>query len=145
MDTRRIALLRRGLLVSAASCVSIGMYVGGPSSFADTFNKVGADTELPLETLAIEQVKVEEEIISRAHRDTRTRSLMRDRSRTAPSMQFDAPAAQTSRGTTQGPVRDPAFWESRAASTTRPTGRDTHESTPGVVRSIRFEEFKHWT
>ncbi len=60
MDTRQFTLFRRGLLVSSACCLSIVAYLSIPAGFVDTIDKVGQDTALPLETLAVEQVKVEE-------------------------------------------------------------------------------------
>jgi|ERR1700758_3190756 hypothetical protein len=142
MDTHRFALFRRGLLVSAACCLSIGAYLGMPTGLVDTFSKVGADAQLPLETLAVEQVKVDDDVIAPAHREMRTHNLVRDPSGAAPLPPLRPPHSRS-----PGQPHHQAIWESRdaSASASRATGRDTRERRPGVVRSIRFDDFKHWT
>ncbi|HEY4352997.1 MAG TPA: hypothetical protein VGN31_17325, partial [Paraburkholderia sp.] len=72
MDTRRFALLRRGLVLSGA-CVVAGVYIGMPTGFADVFSKVGADAQTPLETLAVEQVKVDDDGMTPVRREMHAR------------------------------------------------------------------------
>ena len=149
MDTRRFALFRRGLVLSAA-CVAAGVYIGMPAGFADVFSKVGADAQTPLETLAVEQVKVDDDVMTPVHRETRARKLARNPSHTgwpgdaSPLRPLQTPHKQSLGSTQDGPHHH-AIWESKDASTARGTGRDARERTPGVVRKIRYEDFKHWT
>jgi hypothetical protein len=139
MDTRRFALFRRGMFVSAA-CVAIGVYLGMPTGFVEVFGKVGADAQTPLETLAVEQVKVDDDVMTPVRRDAHPRELARNPSRN------DAPLRplQTPRSQSAG-EHHRAIWESKDASAARPAGRDARERTPGVVRKIRLQDFKYWT
>jgi hypothetical protein len=140
MDTRRFTLFRRGLMVSAA-CVAIGIYIGMPSGFVDVFSKVGADAQMPLETLAVEQVKVDDAMMAPVRRETHTRELARNPSRNeAPMRQLQTPRSQS-----PGEPHHQAIWESKDAAAAHSGGRDARERTPGVVRKIRYEDFKHWT
>jgi hypothetical protein len=111
MRTRPTAWFRRALLAGAAACLSISVYTGVPAGLADALNKVGNAAQLPLETLAIEQVT-----------DART---------DAGFAAQHTPAA--------------SVWQSRDATTIRRDVRAVHERAPGVVHSIRVDDFKHWT
>jgi hypothetical protein len=144
MDTHRFALFRGGLFVSAACCLSIGVYVGMPSGLFDVFSKVGADAQLPLEALAVDQVKVDD-VIAPAPRESRSHSIARRPSRGESLMQPHMQATRTTRGQSQGDPHHQEIWKSRDASAARAIGRDAHERKPGVVRSIHYEDFKHWT
>ncbi|GAB2901586.1 hypothetical protein GCM10027093_43070 [Paraburkholderia jirisanensis] len=110
MQTHPSAWVRRALLISAAGCLSISVYTGVPAGLADALDKVGNAAQLPLETLAIEQVT-----------DARDAALAGQQ----------MPAA--------------SVWQSRDSATIRRDVRAAHERAPGVVHSIRFEDFKHWT
>ncbi|MDQ7976968.1 hypothetical protein QYH69_06880 [Paraburkholderia sp. SARCC-3016] len=149
MDTRRLALFRRGMFFSAA-CVMGGVYVGMPAGFVDAFGKLGAQAQTPLETLAVEQVKVDADQMAPVRRESGARELARNPSHSdsardaAPLRPLRAPHGQPS-GSMQGEPRHQGIWESKDASAARATGRDAHERTPGVVRKIRYEDFKHWT
>jgi hypothetical protein len=111
MQIRPSTWIRRALLVSAAGCLSISVYTGVPAGLADALNKVGNAAQLPLETLAIEQVA-----------DARGEAAL---------------AGQ--------PMPAASVWQSRESTTIRRDVRAAHERAPGVVHSIRFEDFKHWT
>jgi hypothetical protein len=144
MDTRRFALFRRGLVFSAA-CVVAGVYIGMPTGFTDVFSKVGADAQTPLEALAVEQVKVDDNEMTPARRETRARKLARNPVRNeSPLRPLQTPHRQSLGSTQDGPHHQ-AIWESKDASTTRGTDRDARDRTPGMVRKIRYEDFKHWT
>jgi len=145
MDTHRFALFGRGLLVGAA-CVATGVYIGMPAGFADVFSKVGADAQTPLETLAVEQVKIDDDLMPPVHRETRARKLARNPSHNSdsPLRPLQTPHRQSSGSAQDGPHHQ-GIWESKDASPARGTGRDARERTPGVVRKIRYEDFKHWT
>jgi hypothetical protein len=149
MDTRRFALFRRGLLFSAA-CVAAGVYIGMPTGFADVFSKVGADAQMPLEALAVEQVKVDDDAMTPMRSETRVRKLARNPSHHAmpsdasPLRPLQTPGRQSLSSAQDGPHHQ-AIGESKDASAARGTGRDARERTPGVVRKIRYEDFKHWT
>ncbi|CAB3764799.1 hypothetical protein [Paraburkholderia humisilvae] len=146
MNTRRFALLRHGLVVSTAGCLSIGVYLGMPSGFVDTFNKVGADTELPLETLALDQVKVDEEVMASTRRKTGTHGVVRETLGVDPLIRPTLLLPlRPPRSRAQGPAHHQAVRESGAASTARSSAHDAQDRKPGVVRSIRFDDFKHWT
>ncbi|WP_459708302.1 hypothetical protein [Paraburkholderia sp. 2C] len=149
MDTRRFALFRRGLFFSAA-CVAAGVYAGMPTGFADVFSKVGADAQMPLETLAVEQVKVDDDAVTAMRRETRVRKLARAPSHNAspgdasPLRPLQTPRRQSLGSAQDGPHHQ-AIGESKDASAARETGSGARERTPGVVRKIRYEDFKHWT
>jgi hypothetical protein len=150
MDTRRFALFGRGLLFGAA-CVAAGVYIGMPAGLADVFSKVGADAQTPLETLAVEQVKIDDDLMTPIHRETRARKLARNPSHSSdlpgdasPLRPLQTPHRQSLGSAQDGPHHQ-GIWESKDASGARGTGRDARERTPGLVRKIRYEDFKHWT